>query len=223
VGVLALLVVAVTAESDPTFSVGKVCSIQGTGSVNFKYNGDKYEGTVAMKRVHNTARYDMSVHKEGSSETVTATALFRPDIGTGEEYFKIYEDNGSGGDLENRLESFKYDPDFKPVEGKEYYCFSIKVSFVKHPMGAMLFSKDKKMDLIGEWLDFADGITILYDTVEYYEHENVDDTFSLDYPRYPSAKTQATEAITSTCPESASMFAPSLFLVLLAALVLALF
>jgi len=90
----------------------------------------------------------------------------------------------------------------------------------------MLFSPDNNK-LIAEWFmqdDHGGNITIIYDSVVKYEHNQMDKVFSYDVKDQPGFMTNATTALTSLCKSAssnqASSSSSSLSVTILAALVL---
>jgi len=223
IGLIAIFALAV--EGAPSLPKSHVCSIKGTGTVTIDHIGEEtWEGTVSMTRVNQYAIYEFTTTKKGGSgETSEASILIRPDKKSGD-----YDNNplcGCDIELNYYLKDYEYDKNFKPLKGVDDY-----LSFNYYSgLAGMFFTDDKEKKLIGEYFAFHcghsentfDKITFVYDKVEFFEHNEVDDLFSPG-GWYPNA----TDALTSLCEnddDSATVFLPSLFALLLALFIAVLF
>jgi len=231
VAILAVLALAVFA-SDPVLPKGKLCSIQGSGSVRFASDGIKLSGSFTMKRVNETSIFNVQVYETQYSSKAVGGLLNRPDLNNC--YFDVHSESTSTPlqiDAHGRsnpafsFSSYEYDPDTTKFEGKDCYTFSF--GMLKSVFVSIYFSRDKKMELLGEkYYDFGDdGVTFVYDSVSDYQHDTVDGTFSMSSRQYPEMSHNAEYALSSGCKGSgggsASVVFPSLALLLLLAAALA--
>jgi len=230
--VLAIFVMAVYAD-DPVLPKKSLCSIQGTGKVTYFDTYERYSGTVSMKRVNQTAVYNMDLKDDISGKTgIKGTILIRIDL---RHTMKKIKGEGINGESDSNkaiyLSNYKYNKDYKPIADKQYHAFTVVDKYGGEMEAAMLFSADDKMSLIGEVFYFAQGdnnVTMVYDEVKDYDHSTVDHVFSIDdFEQYSLASTDAPWALSIACLEdqddSASVFFPSFILLILAAIALAIF
>ena len=230
--------------ADPEFPINKVCSITGTG--NFTYmseEGEVCKGNGTMRRVNGVAIYDFkcswvhSATKKDEDFYCNGALLIRPDLGwVGETAYVFKCKSGrmgaQTGDEYINISRYKYNSTLKPIPGMNYNTYYAYDKF--YPSMAMLFTPDNSK-LIAEWFKEYDGennITIIYDSVEEYEHNEVDDAFSYEVKDEPSFNRNATTAITSLCKSvsssnsekaSAATILPSFVGLVIAAFVLVFF
>ena len=206
--------------ADPEMPRRKVCSIQGKGRVIHDFDTESFKGTFIMYRVNGVVLYNFTAFDEDAKE-IEGYLTIRPDLKK-TSYFVTGDHYGHGVHEEDvyPLSRYQYSEDFKPVSGMDYYCFMYGLR-----NAAMLFSPDKKMDLVGEFFDWGskkrpESLTFLYDEVKQFEHEEVDDLFSLKGSYDDDLAKEAPGAITSKCDSSSIVVAMPLLVV--AAVVLSL-
>jgi len=207
-GLLCLLIL-VTHAADPEFPDSVLCSIKATGNITAEFGDEVYVGNGTMKTVNHAAIYEFAAKDvNGTSDPIVFKRLVRPDLTRNGRTYLHYGSDGSSSSRDRdgwvKPSDFKYKADFKPIPDMEYNAFYASVS--KIPSMAMLFSKDNKK-LIGEWYQLESGsnqktVTIIYDTVEYFEHNTVDDTFSMAVRNEPMYSTNCTIALSSECKSS---------------------
>ena len=185
----------------------EICSIQGSGTATFLDDDSFYSGKMTMKRTNGAAIYNFSF-QDSQQMDCPAYLLLRPDL-----RLSIFSQDYDGGGYHHMsssdyypLTSYSFADGFKPVPDMKYICYARNVRRGGGKDAAMLFSTDNKK-LIGEWFNFSypdtpTYLTIIYDKVEMFEHDTVDDTFSVDYDDEPEAKKPASEALTSMCTSS---------------------
>jgi len=203
IAIFAAFFIAVKSD-DPEMPTFEICSIKGSGTAEFTSGSRVFSGKMTMKRTNGFAIYNFSLEDSDGMEA-SAYLLLRPDLRKSIFSFESFSITIRSRSSElYRLTSYKYAKDFKPVPDMKYICYAIEDRDGKE--AAMLFSTDNKK-LIGEWFNFADDedredMTIKYDKVEDFEHDTVDDTFSIDDENYPDAKKPASDALTSMCGSS---------------------
>ena len=188
------------ADDEPKMPRRQVCSIQGKGRVIHKFHTETYKGTFFMYRVNGAAIYNFTAFNDDAKE-IQGYLIIRPDLKQSD-----YDvgDHGVYAPIAYPLTEYKYADDFKPVADMDYYCF--KYGF---HTAAMLFSRDKDMNLIGEWYNWGDdqdpeSLTFLYDEVKEFEHNEVDGLFSLKGNPKSDFYKDASTALTSKCDEGSS-------------------
>ena len=231
--------VVLVAECKPVLPKRRICSIQATGTAQFITSDFPRTGTVTMKRVNEVVLYEFTDKASSTSTSYNyGFLLLRPDLNEG--IYRTCETRGSntkcqGGSLRTTypLASYKYSSDFKPVKG-DYECFAYSYNG-KENDAAMLFSSDGRMDLIGEWFKFSSTtLTFSYDSVREYEHNVVDNVFSLSGNTYGAEwGSKAQDALTRKCDDVVSdsssssngsaVVMPSFIALIVALLVYALF
>jgi len=175
-----------------------------------------------MYRVNDCVLYNFTVYNDDAHpDKVEGFFVIRQDL-KWSEWQVSYEDpyspgHGLGMEKAFPLSKYSYTDDWKPVPKKDYYCF--KCSFKD---ASMLFTRDKKMDLIGEYYNFGyknepESFTFLYDEVKDFEHDEVDDLFSPAYSPQQKIYKNATTALTSLCDAGRSTVLPALVAVIIAA------
>jgi len=200
------------AEGAPILPVKKLCSIQANGTAFWESEYDSHNGTVVVKRVNGVVIYSFTTQKTPSDKAYYfGNILLRPDLEAGahefcDYYTPIKRNQECGLSRFNdtfSLKKYKYSSEFNPVPGLECYCF---VYYKDNQTAAMLFSADEKMNLIGEWFSLEEGtenFTFLYNNVEDYEHNTIDDVFSIkDFTG--EFATNASTALTYLCNEDSS-------------------